>query len=262
MPGQSWESGDAYEPYVGRWSRLVARRFIDWLDPEPGERWLDVGCGTGALTETILRTASPASVRGIDPSREFVSFARARIDDERAEFVAEDAQGISGEAGRFDYTVSGLVLNFVPDPARALGEMGRVTRAGGWVAAYVWDYSEGMEMMRYFWDAATELDPRAASLDEGSRFTLCRPDPLRSLWDEAALSEVTVVPIEINTVFREFDDYWTPFLGGQGPAPSYTVALGEPSREALRNLLLRRLPTGNDGSIDLRARAWGVRGRT
>jgi trans-aconitate methyltransferase len=259
---ERWGSGAAYESYVGRWSRLVAGRFIDWLDPTPGARWVDVGCGTGALTETILEKARPASVHGVDPSWEHVSFARARISDSRAKFAVADAQHISGEESVYNFTVSGLVLNFVPHPAAALVEMKRVTRARGWIAAYVWDYSDGMEMMRYYWDAAKELDPRARSLDEGTRFAVCRPEPLLSLWGEAALHEVTVAPIEIDTVFRDFRDYWAPFLGGQGPAPTYNMSLGESSREALETLLRRRLPVRDDGSIHLRARAWGIRGRT
>ena len=138
--------------------------------------------------------------------------------------------------------------------------MKRVTSPGGSIAAYVWDYLDGMEMMRHFWDAATELDEGAASLDEGVRFPICNPEPLRSLWEEAGLDDVAVAPIETDTVFRDFDDLWTPFLGGQGPAPTYTMSLDEPARDALRELLRERLPVEPDGSIHLRARAWGVRG--
>lgn len=229
---ERWGSGSAYEPYVGRWSRLVAGRFIAWLDPTPGSRWLDVGCGTGALTEAILHAAGPAAVHGVDPSPEYVSFARARLTDGPVEFAVGDAQHLPGNAGQYDYTVSGLVLNFVPDPGGALREMKRVTREGGRIAAYVWDYSEGMEIIRYFWDAATELDPNAASLDEGARFPICRPEPLRALWSEAALQDVTVTPIEIEAGFDDFDDYWAPFLGAQGPAPTYTMSLEGSAREA------------------------------
>ena len=257
---QRWESGGGYEPYVGRWSRLIAGRFIEWLDPAPASHWLDIGCGTGALTETILEKAQPQSVHGIDRSQEFVSFTRAQISDPRAEFSVADAQDIPGDAGAYDCTVSALVLNFVPEPAVALAEMKRVTSPGGSIAAYVWDYLDGMEMMRHFWDAATELDEGAASLDEGVRFPICNPEPLRSLWEEAGLDDVAVAPIETDTVFRDFDDLWTPFLGGQGPAPTYTMSLDEPARDALRELLRERLPVEPDGSIHLRARAWGVRG--
>jgi SAM-dependent methyltransferase len=240
----------------------VARDFIAWLDPAPNARWLDVGCGTGALTETILASARPAFVRGVDPSPDFLEFARRRIAEPTAEFSVGYASHLPSEGGPYDYTVSGLVLNFVPDPAGALAEMKRTTRAGGCIAAYVWDYSEGMEMMRHFWDAATELDQNAASLDEGVRFSICRPDPLRSLWLRADLRDVTVVPIEIEVVFRDFDDFWSPFLGGQGPAPTYNMSLAESARGELEALLRGRLPIREDGSIQLRARAWAVRGNT
>jgi len=259
---EHWGKGDAYEPYVGRWSRLVAARFIDWLATPPDGRWLDVGCGTGALTETILGTARPSSVRGVDSSDGFVGFARDRISDPRATFEVADALHLPGDDSSHDYTVSGLVLNFVPNQARALGEMKRVTREGGLIAAYVWDYAQGMELMRYFWDAAVQLDADAASLDEGLRFPICRPEALQSLWEQSTLEVVSVVPIDIDTVFRDFDDYWSPFLGGQGSAPSYAMSLDDSARDELRLLLQRRLPTDDEGRIRLRARAWAVRGRT
>jgi SAM-dependent methyltransferase len=161
---------------------------------------------------------------------------------------------------RFDAVVSGLALNFVPDPRRAAAEFARVATAGGVAAAYVWDYAEGMAMMRYFWDAATSLDPAAAELDEGRRFLLCRPEPLGQLWADAGLDSVQVQTVEVPTVFADFDDYWRPFLGGQGPAPGYTMSLTEEHRRALRDLLQVRLPSGPDGSIPLTAKAWAVRG--
>jgi SAM-dependent methyltransferase len=213
------------------------------------------------LTQTILEAARPSLVRGVDPAEGFVGFARDRVRDPRVAFEVANALQLPGDDGSFDYTVSGLVLNFVTNPAGALDEMRRVTRAGGVIAAYVWDYAEGMELMRYFWDAAIELDRRAATFDEGGRFTICQPEPLLSLWAGVSLHDVTVVPIDIDTVFRDFDDYWLPFLGGQGSAPSYTMSLDESARDELKALLRRKLPTGNDGSIELRARAWGVQGR-
>jgi SAM-dependent methyltransferase len=257
---QRWESGGGYEAYVGRWSRLIAPLFIEWLDPAPDGRWLDIGCGTGALTEAILDSAEPKTVHGIDPSEDFVSSTRSRITDPRAEFSVADAQDLPGDAGAYDYTVSGLVLNFVPDPTVALAEMARVTRSGGCIAAYVWDYLGGMEMMNHFWDAANELDAEVASLDEGLRFPLCKPEPLRSLWEETGLGDVDVAPIEIDTNFRDFDDLWSPFLAGQGAAPTYAMSLDERARDAVRELLRQRLPVEPDGSIHLRARAWGVGG--
>ncbi len=255
-----WASGDAYEPYVGRWSRAVAEAFLTWLAVPPGRRWLDVGCGTGALTQAILREAQPQAVTGIDPSAGFVAYARGHTPDPRATFRVGDAEALPDPDGVYDAAVSGLVLNFVPSPERMLAEQVRVTRPGGAVAAYVWDYAGRMQLMRHFWDAAAALDPAARELDEGRRFPLCRPGPLRALFEEAGLGRIEVRAIEVPTHFRDFDDYWRPFPGGQGPAPGYAMALDEERRAALREHLRARLPTDADGAIRLAARAWAVRG--
>ena len=259
-PAEVWAVGSSYEAYVGRWSRLVARELIAWLEVAGGGAWLDVGCGTGALSQTVLGAADPAQVVGLDPSAGFVAHTRERLAGPRARFVVADARALPLAAGRFDATVSGLVLNFVPDPGTAVREMARVTRAGGRVAAYVWDYAGRMEPIRRFWDAAAALAPAAAALDEGRRFPLCRPEPLAVLFGGAALAGVETRGIEVPTVFRDFDDYWTPFLGGQGPAPGYAMSLDEARRAALRERLRAALPAGADGSIRLTARAWAVGG--
>lgn len=257
-----WAIGDAYEPYVGRWSRVVARDFLVWLEAPPGRRWLDVGCGTGALSATILDVARPAAVTGVDASEAYAAYARERIPDARVEFRQGDAQALPFSDGAFDAAVSGLMVNFLPDPSRGLAEMARVTRPGGVVAAYVWDYAGEMQLMRHFWDAAAALDPAAAELDEGRRFPLCRPEPLERLFVATGLNGVEVRAIDIPTVFHDFDDYWSPFLGGQGPAPSYTMSLDEYRRAALRERVRAGLPVGEDGSIPLVARAWAARGTT
>ena len=238
----------------------MARAFLGWLAVPSGGRWLDVGCGTGALAETILSVAAPGEVVGIDPSPAFVAFARDRVRDPRARFDIGDAQGLRADPATFDAVVAGLVLNFVPEPGRAVSEMARAARPGGTVAAYVWDYAEGMQMMRHFWDAAAELDPRSRELDEGNRFTLCRPEPLADLFRSTGLDDVEVRAIDVPTVFRDFDDYWSPFLGGQGPAPGYAMSLGQEQRAALRERLRANLPTNAKGEHHLTARAWAVRG--
>ncbi len=255
-----WALGDSYEAYVGRWSRPVAEAFLHWLDLPGGGRWLDVGCGTGALTAAVLDLASPAQVIGVDTSEGFLAHARALIADTRSTFCAADAQSLPLPSRRLDAVVSGLTLNFVPEPRSAAAELARVATSGGVAAAYVWDYAEGMAMMRYFWDCAAALDPAAVELDEGRRFPLCRPDSLAELWRGAGLADVTVRAIEVPTVFAGFDDYWRPFLGGQGPAPGYAASLTAEDRRALRELLRARLPSGPDGSIPLTARALAVRG--
>jgi SAM-dependent methyltransferase len=255
-----WASGTAYEPYVGRWSRRVAREFLAWLAVPPGSRWLDVGCGTGALTQTILAEANPAAVLGVDASAGFAGYAKETTPDPRAAFAVEDAQALTAADGTFDAAVSGLMLNFVSQPERAVAEMARVVRPGGTVAVYVWDYAGQMQFMRYFWDAALALDPAGAP-DEGTRFPICRPEPLAALWQGTGLQEVTVRAIDIPTVFRDFDDYWTPFLGGQGAAPAYAMRLPDDQRAALRERLRATLPAAADGSISLIARTWAVQGR-
>lgn len=247
-----WEAGDAYERYVGRWSRPVAVEFLRWLDVPPGRSWLDVGCGTGALTETVLARAQPASVVGVDPSEGFLAQARQRVPG--ATFEAGSATDLGDRAA--DVVVSGLVLTFVPDVARAVAEFARVSP---YVGSYVWDYSSGMQMMRYFWDAARDVDPAAASQDEGLRFAgVSDVDPLRALWTGAGLRDVEVTGIVVPTVFRDFADFWEPFEGGTGAAPAYAATLPEDQRAAIRDLLRERLPA--QGPIELTARAWAVRG--
>lgn len=255
-----WDSAQAYERYVGRWSRLVAVRFLRWLPPRSQAAWCDVGCGTGALAHAILASEQPSRVVGVDPSEQYLAAARERVADERFTTRVGSASALPAADGEFDRVVSALVLNFVADPAGAVAEMRRVTRAGGLVAGYVWDYAEGMGLIRAFWDAAVELDPAAAELDEGRRFPLCRPEPLQRLFDAAGLRDVWVGALEIPTVFADFEDYWDPFLGKQGPAPGYCMALPEEQRRALRECLHRRLARQADGTIALTARAWAVRG--
>lgn len=255
-----WARGAVYEPYVGRWSRLVAREFLAWLSVPPGGRWLDVGCGTGALSQTILDLASPTSVLGVDRSEGFLAHAQAAVTDARARFQVGDAQSLPAENDTYDAVVSGLVLNFVPQPDKMVAEMARAARPGGTVAVYVWDYAGQMRLMRHFWDAAVALNPAVQDLDEGRRSPICQPEPLRELFLATGLRDVSVRALDVPTVFRDFDDYWTPFLGGQGPAPAYAMSLSEADRATLRDTIRAHLPIQADGSIPLIARAWAVRG--
>jgi SAM-dependent methyltransferase len=254
-----WAAGSRYDGYIGRWSRLVAAEFVRWLELPPLVRVLDVGCGTGALTATVLDVADPAEVIGVDPSEGYLAQATATVSDRRARFEVAAAESLPLDDASFDVVVSGLVLNFVSDPAVALGEAVRVVRRGGTVAAYVWDYAAGMQLLRHFWDAARAIDPHAAELDEG-RFRICDPAELERVFAGACLEAVEARAIVVPSVFRDFDDYWEPFLSGEGPAPGYAMSLDDADRTALRDELRRRLPAATDGSIRLTARAWAVRG--
>jgi SAM-dependent methyltransferase len=256
----NWASGDLYEPYVGRWSRLVAQEFLEWLDSPVGGHWLDVGCGTGALSQTILTVCNPNKIKGVDRSDGFVAYARNKVNDPRATFEVGDAQAMPVDSGLYDSAVSGLVLNFVPEPAKMISEMSRAVKKDGSVAVYVWDYADKMQLMRHFWDAAIALDPAVADLDEAPRFPVCNPNALRELFQTTGLKQVETRAIDVDTQFKDFDDYWNPFLGGQGPAPTYAMSLSEEKRTQLRERIRAGLPFASDGSVPLIARAWAAKG--
>jgi SAM-dependent methyltransferase len=222
---------------------------------------LDVGCGTGALTAAILDHCTPSSVLGVEPSEGFLKLAVQNVPGE-ARFLAGSAAALPLDGGACDVVVSGLVLNFIPALQDALSEMRRVTASGGTIAGYVWDYADGMEVIKYFWDAAASLYPAAAQLHEGARFPLCNPSALRAAFEDAGLTKVDTTSLDLVAEFVDFEDFWRPFLGGQGPAPTYAMSLQEEQRAALRAKLKSSLPSAAGGSISLRARAWAVRGAT
>ena len=255
----TWEHGEPYERYMGRWSRRVAAQFLAWLGIPSGRRWLDVGCGNGALCGAILDNCSPFSVIGVEPSQGFLAKAQEQLAG-RVVLRQGTAAQVPLNDSTVDVTCSGLVLNFLPDPSAALVEMTRVTCDGGAIAAYLWDYAGKMELIRLFWETALELDPEAARMDEGARFPMCNPGALTLLFENSGLRAVEVIAIDIPTLFADFDDYWSPFLGGQGPAPAYAMALDSAIRQRLRDRLQQRLPVQADSSISLTARAWAVRG--
>jgi SAM-dependent methyltransferase len=249
---------DGYEQFMGRWSRRLAPQLVTFGRIAGGHTVLDVGCGTGALS--FAAAAVPGvRVTGIDPATSFVRRAMASAGD-RVRFDVGDAGALPYPDSTFDRSVSLLVLNFVPDPAAAVREMARVTRPGGVVAAAVWDYGDGMEMLRAFWDEAVGLRPAAAPSDERHQ-PLTRAGDLATLWRTQGLHRVEERPLSIDLAFSSFDDYWQPFCGGQGPAGAYTATLPDADRDALRSRLRSRLlGTGADCGFTLRARAWAVRG--
>src|SRR5262245_36538406 len=254
----SWEHGDPYEQYVGRWSRRVAPLFLSWLNIPAGRKWLDVGCGPGALCAAIVDHCSPSSVVGVEPSEGFLKTAREHLAG-RAAFHRGTASEIPLGDASVDVVVSGLVLNFVPDPRAALAEMARVTVNRGAIGAYVWDYAGKMELIRIFWDAVVELNPDDVRMDEGVRFPLCLPEALVELFASSGLNGVEVTAIDIPTPFASFEDYWRPCLGGQGPGPAYAMSLDETARGRLRDRIRERIPTEADGAISLAARVWATR---
>jgi SAM-dependent methyltransferase len=254
-------SSDAYERYIGRWGRQVADQFVSWLAVPLGQHWLDVGCGTGALSQVILKRSAPASVTGVDPVEAFIARASATLTDPRASFRLGSAADTGLPDGAADVVVAGLVLNFVPDVGAALVEWRRVLAPGGVVGSYVWDYARGMGFIRQFWDAAVAVDPAAAALDQGGQAGIAAAGQLEAAFGAAGFVAVRSHSIAIPTVFSDFDDLWLPFLGGTGGAPGYVATLDDAHRYAIRERLRRSVAAEPDGSIRLEARAFAVRAR-
>jgi ubiquinone/menaquinone biosynthesis C-methylase UbiE len=256
---EKWTSGDAYEIWMARWSRLLAPQFLDWLEPPPGARWLDVCCGTGILSQAIATRRQPLQVVGIDRAAPLIDFARRHRSAPNIAYQAGDATALPFADRSFDVCVCGLGLNFISDPARALQELYRVTRSGGTIGAYVWEYSGQARFLREFWDAAAAVDPEAAQFDQARRFPICTQEGLHSAFAHAGLENVAVRSLDIVTHFRDFEDYWSPFLLGQGSGPTYLEQRDERIRSAIRERLRATLPVNADGSIDLGARALAAR---
>jgi SAM-dependent methyltransferase len=260
MNDDRWRDAAAYDQYMGRWSRGLALKFVAWLGVRPAASWLEIGCGTGSLTSAILESARPGAVTACDTAADFVSYCAASLRSDRLDVVAATLDALPRRPLGYDAVVSSLVLNFLPDPVEGLARMREACAPNGCVAACVWDYSEGMEFLRLFWEAAVALDPRAIAHHEGVRFPLCQAGPLRAAFVESGLESVEVEALTVRTRFASFDDYWTPFTNGPGPAPTYVASLPESRREELAGLLRDRLPRSDGGRIDLLARAWAARG--
>jgi len=256
----AWKAGQSYDKYMGRWSRMVASKFLDWLDAPDAADWLEVGCGTGALTSAILQRSSPNSILATDASDAFVGHAGEMISDPRVRFRVAVAQDLPAEDHSVDIVTSALVLNFIPDRLAGLAEMKRVLRPDGLLSFYVWDYpGGGVGFIDAFWKAAACLDPKAVELDEGTRFPFCTAEGMAELCIEAELVETVVASIEIATEFPDFEAFWQPFTLGAGPAPGYCMSLPEDQRDALKALLSEQLVQA--GPIKLAARAWAIKSR-
>lgn len=255
-----WNEGDPYEYFMGRWSSLMAPEFLKWLAISSDKSWLDVGCGTGALSEAIERNCNPKHLTCVDPSTGFIEKVKNRFS-RHGEARVGSAENLPFEDERFELVVSGLALNFFQNLEQALSELIRVSKPNGVIAAYVWDYSGRMDFLRYFWDAAYKIDSKSKALDEGLRFPICNSENLINAFEKANLTEVESANLDIDTIFKDFDDYWNPFLGAQGPAPSYLSSLNSEHQKELKNLVKERLQIEPDGSIKLLGRALAIRGK-
>ncbi|MCA9860826.1 MAG: methyltransferase domain-containing protein [Thermomicrobiales bacterium] len=261
-PTQLATAGEAYEPLTGRWSRMVAPLFLEWIDAGRNGRWLDVGCGTGALIQAILDAEEPKEVVGVDPSSAYIAYARREIRDPRVRYEVGDARALPVASNQYDAVVSGLVINVLPPSGQlsAVREMTRAARRGGTVGAYVWDYAGGLAPRALFWSVATALDPAAEELDERVQYPICQPDQLARLFQSAGLHAVETADIELEATFSDFEDYWDPFLAGYGPASAYLLSLPADAQQALRDRLRAELPAAEYEPFRLPIRAFSVRG--
>ena len=249
-----------YESFMGRWSRILAPKFIAFAGVKNGDRVLDVGTGTGSVASTVEASMPASEIVGIDPSPGFIAAAQKNAKSTRSRFEVGDAQALKLKDASFDRTLSLLVLNFIPDHNKATAEMRRVTRAQGVVGACVWDYDAGMQMLRFFWDEAIALDPAIEPKDERHR-KLSRQGQLGDLWRKAGLVEIHEAPLVIDQRYASFEDYWGSFRTGAGPGGAYVVSLPEDRRRQLELRMRKRLlGDREDGQFTLTSRAWCVRG--
>jgi ubiquinone/menaquinone biosynthesis C-methylase UbiE len=261
MTTDRWTSGSHYDQWMGRWSRLLAYEFLQWLNLPGGLRWLDVCCGSGVITEAIVERNAPASIVGIDASPEQINFARQHRAHPNVSFETGDAMSLPFPDATFDAVVCGLGLHYISNPVEALKEFCRVTAPAGTIAVYLWDYAQGARFLREFWDAAVAVDHEAASFDQAHRFPMCNPEGLQSLFEQAGLKHTSHHALEIVTHFTSFEDYWAPLLTGQGSAPNYLATRDKKIQTAIRERLRAALPTDSRGAIDLPAQAWAIRAR-
>lgn len=249
-----------YERFMGRWSRLLSPAYIAFAGVKNGDRILDVGTGTGSLAAAVQASMPASEIVGVDPSEGFIAYAQKNVASTRAHFEVGDAQALKFKDAAFDNTLALLVMNFVPDPNKAIAEMRRVTRPLGVVSACVWDYDAGMQMLRFFWDEADALDPAIEPKDE-RHMKFSRQGELGDLWKKAGLINVKEEPLVIDQPYSSFNDYWEPFTKGAGPGGAFVVSLSEDRRQQLEVRMRKRLLADRqDGPFKLTAKAWCVRG--
>jgi ubiquinone/menaquinone biosynthesis C-methylase UbiE len=255
-----FSDGEAYERLMGRWSKRVGAQFLDWLAPASSLQWLDVGCGNGAFTEEIIARCAPATITAVDPSEGQLAYARTRPGAQLARFREADAQNLPFENQSFDIAAMALVISFIPDPARAVAEMARVVRPGGWVATYIWDFSVGGAPVDPLYRALKTIGIEPPMPQPHSR-KVARLPALQETWAKAGLEAIEPRHIHIETVFSDFDDFWAANAAPVGPQGLLIAKMSPETREKFRTALRAELPAAPDGRITVPAVASAVKGR-
>jgi ubiquinone/menaquinone biosynthesis C-methylase UbiE len=256
----TFDDGAAYERFMGRWSRAIGEKFLAWVAPPANARWLDVGCGTGAFTQLVLQHCSPQSIVGVDPSAAQIEHARKQSAAKKADFRVADAMALPFPDGGFDVVASALVINFIPDPAKALCEMRRVVRQDGTVAAYLWDRSATSEFAPYA-PMARALHAIGAEVLRSPVVAESTPEGLKAALDAAGFSDIVITKIEASQSYRDFDDYWQAQTPPFAPPGKSVAALTDDGRIKLREILRAALPAAPDGTITYSARAVAFKAR-
>jgi ubiquinone/menaquinone biosynthesis C-methylase UbiE len=246
-----------YERLMGRWSRAVCAHFLRWIEPPRGARWLDVGCGTGVLTEAVLDLCAPRSVSGIDPAGPQIEQAARGPAGARAKFQQADAMSLPFADGEFDVTASALVINFVPDPVRALAEMRRVTAPDGVVAGYVWEFTSEMSPSGPLRRAMHACGAQVPAIPGAGHSSLVA---LESLFRRAGMQSVRTTAVEVTLAYADFEDFWQAQTPGYMPTTKVIDAMSEGERQRLKRAVLETLPIGPNGKVEYAARANMVRG--
>lgn len=258
----SYANPTAYEAFMGRWSARLAPSFLRFAGVGDGWQVLDVGCGTGNLTRALVASGDRIRATGIDPTADYVAFAREALPHPRARFLTGTAEQLPFADGSFDAALALLVLQDFGDARRAVLEMTRVVRPGGVVAACTWDFRDGLPMFQLLWQAAETVAAEAVSRHRDANPSRQRSGPadLQVLWRDCRLPGIETQALELSMPFASFDDYWRPFLGGATRTCRFAAAADAETGGALKSALAGSITAKPDGSFDLPARAWAVKG--
>lgn len=251
-----FHDGDAYEKMCGQWSRLAGELFIDWLAPKPGLSWLDVGCGNGAFTEVLLRRCAPSRVRAVDPSEGLLATARQRLVDDLVEIRQGSAEALPYDDDTFDAATMALVINFVPEPDKAVSEMVRVVKSGGFISTYIWDMMGGGFTMEPIREALKQMG--IPSSMPGAEITTMKN--LREAWERAGITDVATTRIDIRLTYEDFEDFWESNMGTPNSIANIVKKLSSSNLETLKRQLRKTLSNDQSGQISYGAHVNAVKG--